>query len=99
MEAIRATWKNGQIVLDGPVEWPEGSRLLIEPDQSQDEPIGMREEDWSDSPEAIADWLKWYDSLEPQVITPEEEADLAEWRQKVKEYTIANMHKGVEGVF
>jgi len=36
--------------------------------------------------------------LEPLEITPEEEADLAEWRQRVKEYTIANMHKGIEGL-
>jgi hypothetical protein len=26
MDAIRATWKNGQVVLDGPVDWPDGSR-------------------------------------------------------------------------
>jgi hypothetical protein len=47
VEVIRATWKDGRIVPDVPVE---------------------------------------------------EMADLAEWRQKVKEYTIANMHKGIEGL-
>ena len=38
MSAVRATWKNGQIVLDGPVAWPEGLRLVIEPESSQTEP-------------------------------------------------------------
>ena len=42
-------------------------------------------EDWSNSPEAIADWLAWYDSLEPLVFTPEEAADLQDWRRRVKD--------------
>jgi hypothetical protein len=96
MTAIRATWKGGKIVPDGPVDWPEGCRLLIEPDLDDSGPIGIREEDWSDSPEAIADWLAWYDSLEPLILTPEEEADLAAWRQRIKEYTIAKVREQFE---
>ena len=52
-------------------------------------------EDWSNAPEAIADWLAWYDSLEPLVFTPEEEADLRDWRRRVKEYTIDRMNEGI----
>jgi hypothetical protein len=59
----------------------------------------MSEEEWSDSPEAIEDWLRWYDSLEPLEFTPQEEADLAAWRQKVKEYDIAKTHKRIERLF
>jgi hypothetical protein len=99
MDAIRATWKDGQVVLDGPVDWPEGHRLVVEPDLSQDALIGVSEEDWQNTPEAIAEWLKWYDSLEPLIFTPEEVADLAAWREKAKAYTIANMHKDIEGLF
>lgn len=65
MKTIRATWKNGQIVPDGPVDWPDGARLLVEPESSL-------EEMWSDAPEAVADWLKWYDSLEPLLFSEEE---------------------------
>jgi hypothetical protein len=61
--------------------------------------LGIREEDWSNTPEAIASWLKWYDSLEPFIFTPEEETELAEWRQKVKEYTIARSQKSVTELF
>ncbi len=32
-------------------------------------------------------------------MTPAEEADLAAWRQKSKECTIANMHRRIEGLF
>jgi hypothetical protein len=98
VEVVRATWKNGRIVPDGPVDWPEGCRLMIEPETLEAGFVGLREEDWSTSPEAITDWLAWYDSLDPLEFTPEERADLAEWRQKVKEYTIANMHQGIEGL-
>ncbi len=99
MDAIRATWRNGQIVPDVPVDWPQGYRLRIEPDVVQAEPEEMREEDWSNSPVAIADRLSWYDSLEPLIFTPEEESDLSAWRRQVKEYTIANMNKSIEGLF
>jgi hypothetical protein len=98
MDAIRGTWKNGQVVLDGPVDWPDGRRLLVEAEPSQ-ETIGIPDEDWSNTPEGIEAWLRWYESLEPLVFTPQEEADLAAWRQKVKEHTITHMHKGIEGLF
>src|SRR5438067_9045983 len=83
MKAITATSKNGHIEPDEMADWPDGCRLKIEPIDDQ-EYIGIREEDWSNTPEAIADWLKWYDSLEPLEFTAEEEAELAAWRRKVK---------------
>ncbi len=98
MNAIKATWKNGQIVPDQQAEWPEGCRLLIEP-LPVDETVGLRAEDWPEVPEAVAEWLGWYDSLEPLEFTPEEVADIAAWRQKTKDYTIANRDKDVEGLF
>ncbi len=98
MQAIRATWKNGRIVPDVPVDWPEGCRLTIEPEIVENPSVAESDENWSTSPEAVADWLAWYDSLEPLEFTPEEQTDLADWRQKVKEYTIANMHKGIESL-
>ena len=98
MEVIRATWKNGRIVPDGPVDWPDGCRLVVEPEVLEATAVDVRDEAWSDSPEAVADWLAWYDSLEPLEFTPEENAELVAWRQKVKDYTIANIHKGIEGL-
>jgi hypothetical protein len=92
MHTIRATWKHGRIVRDVPFDWPEGCRLTIEPEIVGTMSIGACDEDWSNSPEAVADWLASYDSLEPLEFTPVERADLAEWRQKVEEYTIANMY-------
>lgn len=98
MKTILGTVRNGQIVADQTVEWPEGFRVVIKP-VANGEMLGIREEDWPTTPEALADWLAWFDSLEPIELTPEEEADCTVWRQKIKEYTIANMDKGIEGLF
>jgi hypothetical protein len=54
--------QNGHVVLDSAADPPEGCRVLVE---RIDEEMGTREEDWQDTPEAIAAWLKWYESLEP----------------------------------
>jgi hypothetical protein len=88
VKAIEATFKNGQIIPDGPTDWPEGCRLRIEPistEPTSDAPGS----DEPETPEQIEDWLRWYHALEPLEFTPEEEANLATWRQKVKEHDVA----------
>ena len=96
MDAIKAIVKDRRIALDVPDDWPEGTEVIVEP---LTQSIGLREEDWPATPEAIADWMAWYESLEPLVFTPDEENELAAWRQKVKEYTIANMDRSIEGLW
>ena len=63
-----------QVVLDHPAELPEGCRVTVEPIAAE-EAVGTDEATWRNTPEAIADWLQWYDSLEPIARTPEEEAE------------------------
>jgi hypothetical protein len=96
VNAIKAIVKDRRIALDVPDDWPEGTEVVIEP---LTQSIGLREEDWPATPEAIADWMAWYESLEPLIFTPEEESELAAWRQKIKEYTIANMDRSIEGLW
>jgi hypothetical protein len=96
MKAIHGTIKNGQIIPDKPVTLPEGCRVRIEPD---DEPLGLTEEEWPKTPEEIADWLQWFDNVEPVELTPEEEAEWKSWRDKIKAYTIATMDRGIEDLF
>jgi hypothetical protein len=84
MNAIKGVVKNGQIVLDHPTDLPEGCRVLVEPITEEDR-LGFREQDWENTPEAIAAWLRWYDALEPLQLTPEEEAEWRAARQAQKE--------------
>lgn len=92
MDTIHATWKNGQIILDGPVDWPDGLRLRVDPDRSQSEPPGPGDDEPM-TPDEIARTLAAMDRIEPFDLTPDEAADLQAWEQTVKEYTIANMDK------
>jgi len=98
MNGIEATYKNGQIVPDGPIDWPEGCRLRIEPvSPAQGSETPSRDEE--ETPEQIEEWLRWYHALEPLEFTPEEEADLAAWRQKKKECGLAKSQQRIEGLF
>ncbi len=95
MNALKGTVKNGHIVLDAPADWPEGFRVLVEP-LGEAEAYGSREEDWQDTPEAIAAWLAWYDSLEPLEMTPAEEAEWPAARQAQKEFEKARFNEHAE---
>ena len=94
---VKGTWQNGRIVLDQPIDWPDGCRLAIAP-LPEEESLGIREEDWPSTPKARADWLSWYDSLEPLEITADEEAEFAAWRRKVKDYSIAKTQERIAGL-
>lgn len=72
MSIIQGTWKNGQVMLDRPANWPDGCRLAVEP--VHEGRVGVSEEDWDNTPEGIAAWIQWYDSVEPLEMTAEEEA-------------------------
>ncbi len=64
MSVVRATWRNGQIVLDGPVAWAEGLRLVVEPEQSQGA-LAADDDNGPMTPEEIAHTLAAMDKVEP----------------------------------
>lgn len=84
MSAITGTVKNGLIVLDDEANLPDGSRVLVHSIESV-ETIGMSEADWPDTPEAIADWIAWYDSLQPIELSPADEQAIEAFRERQKE--------------
>ncbi len=92
MNPVKGTVRGGRLEVAVPPDWPDGTEVIVQPILQEDS-FDVREEDWSNTPEAIADWLKWYDSLEPLTLTPEEEADAEAWMRKVNEYSIAKMNK------
>ena len=79
MNAAHATYHDGQLVLDEPVDWPSGTRAVVVPESTVHE-IGssepdfiLRDEDWPSTPEALQEWLEWFHSREP-VMSLEEQA-------------------------
>ncbi len=99
MNAIRSVVKNGRVEVDAPPDWPDGTPVRVElglNGQSEDN------DESAETPEEIQAWLHWYHSLEPIVITPEEEAAWEADRQMQKEFDIANADerdRRIEGIF
>ena len=89
MSAIRGRVTDGKIDLPAPADWPEGTVVVVRPLKDE---IGITEEDWPKTPEAIAAWIGWLDSLQP-FLTPEEEA---EWRKALAEQKAFELSKWEE---
>ena len=81
MSAITGTYRNGKIVLDERVDWPDGSPVKVlclteaqlagETDRQDVCFDGSPSED---TPEAVRQWIEWFDSLEPVLSGAELEA-------------------------
>ena len=86
---IRTVIRDGQISVNVPGTFEDGAEVLVQVnlvdddgdqlihDQSNEEQdrVMLGESDWDNSSEGIADWLRWYDSLEPLLV--EEPGELA----------------------
>ncbi len=95
MNAIKAKWTYGQIVPAEPVDWPEGSELLVEPVPSH-ENLGMQESDWDDSPEGIAKWCEAVDRIEPLEYTEEERVEMERYEKEYRRFNIEAVRKQME---
>ena len=68
MNQVSGTYRNGMVVPDEPVDWPEGMHVKIvceSGENGQRRDICFDGSPWEDSPEAIRRWREWFDSLEP----------------------------------
>ena len=90
---LTGTWKEGQIILDQPADWPDGCRVTVEPIAGQVEALGITEEQWPRTPRAIAEWLEWFDSIEPIEMTPDEEAGWQAALEAQKAFEIAKFEE------
>ncbi len=92
MHAVKATWTNGQIVPLQPVDWPEGSELLVEPLPAC-EKLGLTEEEWRDDPESIAAWIEAVEKIEPLIWAEGEYEEYERYRKKSREFNIEAVRK------
>jgi hypothetical protein len=75
MNALHGTIKNGQVVLDVPAAFPEGTRVEVLPVEVTRPTLGMCEEDWPTTPEGIAALVARMDQVEPGWLSAEEDAE------------------------
>lgn len=85
MSVMKATVRGGRIEMTVPSDWPDGTEVIVQPVGAVAH-AGLRESDWSDSPEAIQQWLTWYHSLEPLVFTDDERASWEAAHQQQKQF-------------
>jgi hypothetical protein len=97
MKAIKATWTKGRIVPAEPVDWPEGSELLVAP-VAAEEKLGMTEEEWRDDPKSIAEWIAAVDKIEPMIWAEGEREEYERYRQECRDFNIEAVRKQMEAM-
>ena len=86
MNRVTGTYRNGSVVLNQPVDWPDGMPVnvlseVIMPGAGERESMDhcFDGSPCEDTSEALHSWIEWFDSLKP-VLTGQElerfEADL-----------------------
>lgn len=74
MHSIKARVKGGRVDLPVPRDWRDGTQVIVQP-IAIDAAFGIPESDWPETATAAADWVQWYDSLEPLIFKTEERAN------------------------
>lgn len=93
MREIEAMVRDGRVVTETPLNLPDGTKVKIV--QSDDAPSGGVDI-WENSPEGLKAWNKWIDSLEPFILTPEEEADIAKFRAERRAWDLEHQEERFE---
>jgi hypothetical protein len=74
MSRAFGTCREGRIVLDASVDWPEGARVAVE---AADLASCPAEDDRLDGPEARAALMARLDAIGPPGLSPEDESEIA----------------------
>jgi len=86
MSVIAGTVRNGVVVPNRSLEVADGTPAEIH--LGEREHLGMREEDWPDTPEGRAELDGEWAALEAVILTEEELAANEAWRQVMKKFNI-----------
>ncbi len=91
MSAITGIVRSGHVELDGPVPFPDGTRVKVLPaDDASDDDDAY---EWPTTPEGIEAMIRELQAIEPAVLTPAEEADIAARRRAMKDHDIEKMRR------
>jgi hypothetical protein len=95
---LKGIIRNGRVEVEEPINLPDGTEVSLAIAQPL-ETDANSDEHWDNTPEGIADWLKWYDALEPLILTASEEADVDAWMRELNAYGRAKMDKRTQDLF
>ncbi len=82
MMVVHGKWKDGRVVFDESVDWPDGCDVEVRPLTGN--PLDSDDGQPNDS-EAIAQWIAEFQSIPSLEFTPEEEVEWAAARQTQRE--------------
>lgn len=95
MSTAKAVWRNGQVVLEGGANWPEGRRLIVQEETL--EPVSfMTEEDQGDDRQAIERWIDGLRSIPPVPEDPAQEAAWQEWEKQSRLFNLEAVRRQFE---
>ena len=95
MNAIRGKWKEGRVVVEEAVDWPEGCELVVCPvavNDSIDDAVG------SNDPAAIARWIAEFERIPPLEMTAEEDAEWQAARQAQRDFELKTFEKRADQI-
>jgi hypothetical protein len=92
MIVTRGVVRNGQVIVEQPIDLPDGSEVLIT-GGVQDRIAG--DDNRPPTQAEIAAALAAMEALEPLEISEQERAEAEAWERKVNAYGIANMDRGI----
>ncbi len=102
MKTVRAVFEDGVFRPTEPPELPEHSVVEFEPRPLETDPvapsIGLRDEDWPVTPEAIAQHLARMDRFESLEMTAAEEAEWEAARQARKDLEKSRFEEHAESL-
>ena len=94
-QKVTATYRDGCVVMDEVVDWPDGTRIEIArvktPASAEDELValrcalddpnswGLEDSLWPETPEGIALLLAHMDAAQPVELSAEEQQSIGEW--------------------
>jgi hypothetical protein len=93
MKAIRAIVHDRRIELPAPDGLPDGTEVLVDLTPLPPGKIGLREAEWRDDADALADWAAWLETIEP-VAFAADDAFAAEFRRFNVEAVRKEMQEG-----
>ena len=85
MRVVHGKWKDGRVVFDESVDWPDGCDVEVRPLTGN--PLDNDDSQPNDA-EAIARWIAEFQSIPPLELTAEAEADWAAARQTQREFEL-----------
>jgi hypothetical protein len=96
MDALKATVRSGQLELKAPIDWPDGTEVLIEPWIAPSEKISLDESEWSDDAASLADWEAWIKTIEPLEFSPKETRSMAEFNVQMRRLNIEAVRRQMQ---